>query len=111
MSWRPVRGAIFWYNDRIPTHTHMHKILSATLMLALLCTSFPAVAQEAVAPQEIDFVLTAYYSPLPGQCCYVKGGLVADKVLNGNGTHGADGTSVYAGMLAAPPSYAFGTKV
>lgn len=60
---------------------------------------------------EQDFVLTAYYSPLPDQCCYVKGSLEADRILNGNGTHGADGTPVYPGMLAAPSSYAFGTRV
>lgn len=63
------------------------------------------------APYEQDFVITAYYSPLPGQCCYVKGGEVADKILNGNGTNGADGTEVYPGMIAAPKSYAFGTRI
>ncbi|ALM09701.1 MAG TPA: hypothetical protein DEB30_00570 [Candidatus Peribacter riflensis] len=62
-------------------------------------------------PREQDFILTAYYSPLPGQCCYVKGGYRADKVLNGEGTHGADGTPVYPGMIAAPASYSFGTVV
>jgi len=63
------------------------------------------------APVEQDFVITAYYSPLPDQCCYIKGSLEADRILNGNGTHAADGTPVYAGMIAAPPSYAFGTRV
>lgn len=89
----------------------MQKRLSALLILSLSLPTLPASAQQIATPQEVDFVLTAYYSPLPGQCCYVKGGLVADKVLNGNGTHGADGTPVYVGMVAAPPSYAFGTKV
>lgn len=91
----------------------MHKLLAAMLALSLTLASVPVHAQslDIHAPREVDFVLTAYYSPLPGQCCYVKGGLVADKVLNGNGTHGADGTPVYVGMVAAPPSYAFGTKV
>lgn len=63
------------------------------------------------APYEQEFVLTAYYSPLPGQCCYVLGGYEADKVLNGEGHTAADGTKVYPGMLAGPPSYAFGTRV
>ena len=96
----------------------MQKFLSGMLACSLLLAASPAAAQslalvdtEPTGPQEVDFVLTAYYSPLPGQCCYVKGGLVADKILNGNGTHGADGTPVYVGMVAAPPSYAFGTKV
>lgn len=91
----------------------MHKLLAGFLVVCAVVTSTPVSAQslDINAPQEVDFVLTAYYSPLPGQCCYVKGGLVADKILNGNGTHGADGTPVYVGMVAAPPSYAFGTKV
>lgn len=95
----------------------MHKKLCALLALSLVAVACPVHAQSIAivntetAPQEVDFVLTAYYSPLPGQCCYVKGGLVADKILNGNGTHGADGTPVYVGMVAAPPSYTFGTKV
>ncbi len=90
----------------------MHKYLCGFLVSCLVASFSPvAIAEEATAPMEVDFVLTAYYSPLPGQCCYVKGGLVADKILNGNGTHGADGTPVYVGMVAAPPSYAFGTKV
>ncbi len=99
----------------------MRRIVSTLLAFSCLAVSTPVSAQSLAlpipedrapqGPQEVDFVLTAYYSPLPGQCCYVKGGLVADKILNGNGTHGADGTPVYVGMVAAPPSYAFGTKV
>jgi 3D (Asp-Asp-Asp) domain-containing protein len=58
-----------------------------------------------------DLVLTAYYSPLPDQCCYVKGGFQEDVILNGQGTNGADGTEVYPGMVAAPPSYPFGTRI
>lgn len=66
---------------------------------------------DPMAPYEQEFVLTAYYSPLPGQCCYVRGGYEADKILNGEGHTAADGTKVYPGMLAAPPSYAFGTRI
>lgn len=58
-----------------------------------------------------DFVITAYYSPLPHQCCYVTGGLEAEKVLNGQGHTAADGTPVYAGMIAAPAKYKFGTVI
>ncbi|PIP65774.1 hypothetical protein COU77_01170 [Candidatus Peregrinibacteria bacterium CG10_big_fil_rev_8_21_14_0_10_49_16] len=60
---------------------------------------------------EQDFLITAYYSPKPHQCCYVLGGLEADRSYNGQGIHAADGTEVYAGMIAAPPRYPFGTKV
>lgn len=89
----------------------MQSRVSLALVTLLAATYVPSIAVAVEAPREIDFVLTAYYSPLPGQCCYVKGGLTADKILNGNGTNGADGTPVYVGMLAAPPSYAFGTRV
>ncbi len=63
------------------------------------------------APFEQEFIITAYYSPLPHQCCYVTGGLQADRVLNGEGKVGADGTPVYPGMIAAPGRYPFGTVV
>ncbi len=60
---------------------------------------------------EQEFIITAYYSPVDDQCCYVKGGEQADKILNGEGRTGADGTMVYPGMAAAPASYAFGTRI
>lgn len=66
---------------------------------------------ERTEPYTQDFIITAYYSPIPGQCCYVKGGLEADRVLNGQGIAAADRTPVYAGMIAAPKSYAFGTRI
>jgi 3D (Asp-Asp-Asp) domain-containing protein len=57
------------------------------------------------------FKATAYYSPQEGQRFYVKGSLEEDKILNGNGTHGASGRAVFNGMIAAPKSYAFGTRI
>jgi peptidoglycan hydrolase-like protein with peptidoglycan-binding domain/3D (Asp-Asp-Asp) domain-containing protein len=57
------------------------------------------------------FVISAYYSPLPGQAKYVTGSYKGDIRLNGGGVHGADGSNVYPGMIAAPKSYAFGTKM
>lgn len=66
---------------------------------------------ESHKPYEQDFIITAYYSPLPDQCCYVRGGEEADKMLNGEGRAGADGTPVYPGMIAAPLSYPFGTRI
>lgn len=85
------------------------KFLSPALALALLSQGTPAVAVQA--PVQHDFVLTAYYSPLPDQCCYVKGSYEADRLLNGDGTHGASGQPVYPGMIAAPASYPFGTRI
>jgi len=69
------------------------------------------IHSDDVRPLMQDFVITAYYSPLPNQCCYVKGSFAADVVLNGQGTNGADGTEVYPGMVAAPKSYPFGTRI
>ena len=68
-----------------------------------------AFGEQGVYEQE--FVVTAYYSPLPGQCCYVRGSYEADKILNGEGHTAADGTAVFDGLAAAPSSYAFGTRI
>lgn len=57
------------------------------------------------------FKVSAYYSPLAGQEKYVSGSYAADLRMNGNGTHGADGTPVYVGMISAPYTYDFGTKI
>ncbi|KKW39406.1 hypothetical protein A2454_03565 [Candidatus Peribacteria bacterium RIFOXYC2_FULL_55_14] len=81
------------------------------IAVALLVFLYPVRAGSNREPYEQTFLVTAYYSPLPDQCCYVRGGYEADKVLNGEGVKAADGTQVYPGMLAAPPSYSFGTKV
>ena len=66
---------------------------------------------EEVYPYTQMFGITAYYSPLPGQLKYVTGSYAGDIRLNGRGTNGADGTPVYAGMIAAPKTYKFGTKL
>jgi len=58
-----------------------------------------------------NFVVTAYYSPLPNQKKYNTGTLAAEKRLQGNGTNGASGKPVFDGMLAAPSTYKFGTKI
>ncbi len=57
------------------------------------------------------FTISAYYSPLPCQSKYATGSYEGDIRLNGSGVRGADGTPVYPGMIAAPKSYAFGTKM
>lgn len=57
------------------------------------------------------FKISAYYSPLPGQQSYVLGSYQKDLAMNGNGTHGSDGTPVYLGMISAPISYDFGTNI
>ncbi|HRI36868.1 MAG TPA: 3D domain-containing protein [bacterium] len=55
--------------------------------------------------------MTAYYSPKPDQTLYLRGSYEADIRLNGNGTNGASGKEVFAGMIAAPKTYAFGTRI
>lgn len=64
-----------------------------------------------VMAQARTFTITGYYSPLPDQDYFLTGSYESEIRLNGNGTHGADGTPVYPGMIAAPRSYAFGTKI
>lgn len=61
-------------------------------------------------PYSKTFIISAYYSPLPCQNSYFKGSYEADMRLNGGGK-GADGHEVYPGMIAAPKTYQFGTKM
>ena len=70
-----------------------------------------AEADELESVYTKTFTISAYYSPLPCQEKYTTGSYKGDIRLNGNGTNGADGTPVYPGMIAAPSSYAFGTKM
>ncbi|MBU0668223.1 hypothetical protein KJ951_03160, partial [Patescibacteria group bacterium] len=63
------------------------------------------LSDDAVQSDEKDFsnytrtyIISAYYSPLPGQLKYVTGSYQGDIRLNGGGVHGADGTPVYPGM-------------
>lgn len=72
----------------------------------------PPAPEEGSYPYTVQtFIITAYYSPLPGQEHYVTGSYEGDIYLNGNGTNGADGTPVFPGMVAAPKTYAFGIKL
>lgn len=93
-----------WYTPYKRVITYISIIL-ASLMIAPPGTSF--AAEETTA----QFIVTAYYSPIPWQNSYARGSLVADKKLNGNGTNGASGTPVFAGMIAAPKTYNFGTHI
>jgi len=94
-----------------PVHLRVPRHIIAIIAFISLFVPLNALGTDPLAPYEQEFVITAYYSPLPGQCCYIKGGYVADKILNGDGHTAADGTGVYPGMLAAPSAYAFGTRI
>ena len=91
------------YTDRMPSRFIW--IITGIFLVAPMVTHGEAMSYEQ------DFIATAYYSPVPGQCCYVTGGLAADRVVNGVGVRAADGTEVYPGMAAAPAAYPFGTRI
>jgi peptidoglycan hydrolase-like protein with peptidoglycan-binding domain/3D (Asp-Asp-Asp) domain-containing protein len=68
----------------------------------------------------MEHVITGYYSPLrpssdvgdaAGQDYYVMGSWEQEIRMQGRGTNGASGKEVYYGMLAAPSTYPFGTKI
>lgn len=95
-------------------HLSALRVYPAAVVLTVLVGSVFSPVRANYAnqePYEQEFVVTAYYSPLPNQCCYFRGNYEEEKIFNGEGTHGADGTAVYPGMLAAPPSYSFGTVI
>ena len=92
-------------------HTPYKRILTYIGIILASVTLAPPGTSFAAAPETTKFIVTAYYSPLPGQSFYFKGNYEAEKRLNGNGTHGASGAPVYTGMIAAPKSYDFGTQI
>ena len=101
------------------SYTTIHPIISSfsLFLWGLITTSliiglgvFSAHADDSPGTEK-TFVVSAYYSPLPNQESYVRGNYEAEKRLQGNGVRGANNTKVYVGMLAAPKTYAFGTKI
>lgn len=50
---------------------------------------------EELPYEEVTLIATAYYSPLPDQRYYLRGNYEDERVLNGNGTHGASGKAVF----------------
>lgn len=87
------------------------RLYPAAVIMTSMIGSFVSPVYAVEKPYQQTFVVTAYYSPLPNQCCYFRGSYPDEITFNGNGTHGADGTPVYPGMLAGPPTYAFGTVI
>lgn len=97
----------------------------STLALSVLLSTSANIASPVLfsdnsntvfsAPVSIEhtqtFVVSAYYSPLPNQDKYIWGNYTAEKRMNGEGIRGADFTKVYPGMIAAPSTYAYGTKI
>lgn len=91
------------------------KVFTAVFaVFAQLLILIPSVNADNVVGtpgEKRKLMVTAYYSPLPNQSFYIRGSYEADIKLNGRGTNGADGTQVYPGMIAAPKTYPFGTRV
>ena len=108
----------FWYNDEISSHKNTMyleyarvRIYPAAVIMTSLVGSLFSPVYAAEKPHTQEFVVTAYYSPVPKQCCYFRGSYDEEITFNGNGIRGSDGTDVYPGMIAAPDSYAFGTVI
>lgn len=87
------------------------RIYPVAVLLTSMIGSFVSPVYAGSPPYRQEFVVTAYYSPLPNQCCYFRGSYGEDLAFNGEGKRAADGTAVYEGMIAAPPSYSFGTRI
>jgi len=82
-----------------------------TLLAIIGIIAYFGLYQIAHGAYQQMFTISAYYSPIEGQEKYVTGSLEGDIRLNGSGVNSADGTPVYPGMIAAPSSYPFGTKM
>lgn len=81
------------------------------VMLIPRAHNVPLAYADDLFPYVKTFTISAYYSPCEGQSKYVTGSYEGDIRLNGSGVNGADGTPVYPGMIAAPKTYPFGTKM
>ena len=86
----------------------MKKLTAILILIISLLGLFPDTTQ---ATSTGSFVVTAYYSPLPNQSAYIMGSYEAELRMNGEWIRWASGKPVFAGMLAAPQTYAFWTKI
>lgn len=84
-----------------------HRDLDGTL----ITTPLPMECHGPIRSDSRPVVTTAYYSPVAGQRRYVTGSLEGDREVNGQGFRTADGTEPQPGVIAAPRSYEFGTKL
>ncbi len=91
--------------------SRIKKWIYSIVTVLSFCIFLPSSGYAATVGDTQEFIVTAYYSPLPDQSFYLKGNYDAEKKLNGNGTNGASGVPVFTGMIAAPKWYSFGTKI
>lgn len=85
------------------------KKITLFLVISLVFNIF-FIKNETFA-EDRTFIVTAYYSPLPWQKYYMRGNLEKEKILQWEWTHGASGKAIFSGMLAAPKTYNFWTKI
>ena len=103
---------LLWYDTCIYKNKNkipMKKLFSFIAMIAIILSLFPV--NNTSASESGYFIVTAYYSPLPGQKNYATGDYVREKILNGQWKAWASWRKVFSGMLAAPGKYGFGTKI
>ncbi len=87
------------------------RVYPAAIVVTSVFSSVFSPVYAVEKPHTQQFVVTAYYSPVPNQCCYFRGNYDEEIAFNGKGIAGADGTPVYPGMIAGPVSYSFGTVI
>lgn len=61
--------------------------------------------------QELELLITGYYSPLPDQKSYITGSYEDEIKLNWDWVWMASGKKVFTGAIAAPKKYPFWTKI
>jgi len=87
----------------------MKKFIAICLMLLNIQAIY--ASSDSKKTDLKKFIITAYYSPLPDQSIYLKWNYKDEVILNWAWIRWASGKWVYAGMLAAPKTYSFWTKI
>lgn len=85
--------------------------LTLITLASIILTFIPSGTYSYAHVTEQEFLVTAYYSPLPDQDRFYLGSFEADIAFNGHGIEAKDGTPVYPGMIAASPEFPFGTRI
>lgn len=106
LQWDGVKFNPAPYRIKQNLNVHVEKSIVPSILPHATAAELPEQQKNCKT-----LTVTAYYSPVQGQSRYATGSFAGDKRLNGNGTNGASGIEVFDGMVAAPKTYAFGTKI
>ncbi len=87
------------------------KLISYIIIWFLIFSIFSKQIFADYKAQNINFIVTAYYSPLPNQKHYITWSYYWDKRLNWEGHTTASWKKSFVWMLAAPKKYPFWTKI